>query len=184
MSYVSSITVKPAQTTTSTRRPIVSLPKQIPIQSLLYKTTTCLTRSATTCLSHKWKKTNCLKQPLQNFILRRNGKQWIKIKVSPITFTLLLLYNAVCLMFIKTGHLHLTYIFPINVVIRALNSQSRSTRLETAGRLQGQLILSSFRDWLNEYEELLGGWVVKSKLSPRSGSVALRQMNPIHKEGL
>ena len=56
MSYVSSITVKPAQTTTSTRRPIVSLPKQIPIQSLLYKTTTCLTRSATTCLSHKWKK--------------------------------------------------------------------------------------------------------------------------------
>ena len=49
-------------------------------------------------------------------------------------------------MFIKTEHLHLTYIFPINIVIRALNSQSRSTGLETAGRLQGQLILSSFRD--------------------------------------
>ena len=87
-------------------------------------------------------------------------------------------------MFIKTEHLHLTYIFPINVVIRALNSQSRSTGLETAGRLQGQLILSSFRDWLNEYQKLLEGWVVKSKLSARSGSVALKLMNPIHKEGL
>ena len=26
-------------------------------------------------------------------------------------------------------------------------------------------------------------WVVKSKLCPRSGSVALRQLNPIHKKG-
>ena len=37
------ITVKPLQTTTSLRRPMLSSPKQIPIQSLLYKTTTCLT---------------------------------------------------------------------------------------------------------------------------------------------
>ena len=27
-------------------------------------------------------------------------------------------------------------------------------------------------------------WVVKSKLSPQSGSVALRQLNPIYKKGV
>ena len=36
------------ETTTRLRRPTLSLPKQIPIQSLLYKTTICLTRPATT----------------------------------------------------------------------------------------------------------------------------------------
>ena len=37
-----------SKTTTRLRRPVLSPPKQIPIQSLLYMTTTCLTRPATT----------------------------------------------------------------------------------------------------------------------------------------
>ena len=49
-------TVKPAQTTTSIRQPVLSPPKQIPIQSLLYKTTTCLTRPATTYFVPQMKK--------------------------------------------------------------------------------------------------------------------------------
>ena len=61
------------------RRPVLSPPKPILIQSLLYKTTTCLTRPATIFLSPKRKKT-CLKQKLQNFIQRRNEKQCIKNK--------------------------------------------------------------------------------------------------------
>ena len=55
----------------------------------------------------------------------------------------------------KTGHLHLSYVLPIIVVIRALDSQSRSPGFKTAKWLQGKLILSSFRDRLNEYQELL-----------------------------
>ena len=103
------------KTTTRLRWPVLSLPKQIPIQSLLDKTTTCLTRPATTFfLSPKWKKT-CLKQPLQNFTQRRNEEQsygnnaW-KINISLIIFTLLLFYNG---KFLKTGPLHLTFVFAI-----------------------------------------------------------------------
>ena len=59
-------------------------------------------------------------------------------------------------MCIKTGHLYLTYVLPIIVVIRALDSQSSSPGFKTAGWFQGRLILSSFRDRLNEYQELLG----------------------------
>ena len=59
-------------------------------------------------------------------------------------------------MFIKTGHLHSTYIFPIIVVVRVLNSQCESPQFKTAGQLKGQLSLSLFWDWLNEYQELLG----------------------------
>ena len=51
---------------------MMRLPKQIPIQSLLYKTTTCLTLPATDF--PKWKKA-CLKQPLQNFIQQKNAKK-------------------------------------------------------------------------------------------------------------
>ena len=50
----------------SQRRPMLSPSKQIPLQSLLYKTTTCLTRPATFILSSKWKKAR-LKQPLNYF---------------------------------------------------------------------------------------------------------------------
>ena len=82
-------------------------------------------------------------------------------------------------MFIKTEHLHLTYVFPIIVVVRALDSQFRSPGFKTTWWLQVQVILSTF------WGRLLGthgAWVVKSKLSPPSGSVALRQLNPIHKK--
>ena len=62
------------KTTTRLRRPMLNPPKQIPVQSLLYKTTTCLTRPGTTffCLPNKKSR---LKQPLINFIQQRNAKQ-------------------------------------------------------------------------------------------------------------
>ena len=82
------------KTTTRLRRPMLSPPKPIPKQSLLHKTTTCLTRPATTFLVPKMKKTS-LKQPLQNFIQRKNGKLCIKNKC-------LFLTCKVCLMFAKT----------------------------------------------------------------------------------
>ena len=43
---------------------MLSLPKQIPVQLLLYKTTTCLIWPATT--ESQMKKKPCLKQQLQN----------------------------------------------------------------------------------------------------------------------
>ena len=45
--FFNQTTVKSVQTTTSIRQTVLSLPKQIPIQPLLYKTTTCLTQPAT-----------------------------------------------------------------------------------------------------------------------------------------
>ena len=58
------------KTTTRLGRPMLNLPLQIPIQSLLYKTTICLTGPATNFLVSQMKK-NCIKQPLQNFPQRR-----------------------------------------------------------------------------------------------------------------
>ena len=49
-------TVKPAYTSTSIRRPMLSPPNLIPMQSLLYKTTTCLTLPATTVFVPQMKK--------------------------------------------------------------------------------------------------------------------------------
>ena len=49
-------------------------PKQIPMQSLLYKKTICLTRQATTFFVSKMKNA-CLKQPLQNITQRKMGKK-------------------------------------------------------------------------------------------------------------
>ena len=43
---------------------MLSLPKQMPVQSLLYKTTTRLTRPATTFFDSQMEKA-CLKQPLK-----------------------------------------------------------------------------------------------------------------------
>ena len=79
------------KTKTHLRWPTLSLPNQIPIQSLLYRKTTCLTWTATTFLFPKWKKT-CLKQQIQNFTLRR--QQCLKINVFLIIVTLLLLYST------------------------------------------------------------------------------------------
>ena len=50
-------------------------------------------------------------------------------------------------MFIKTGHLHLTYLFPIIVVVRVLVFLSRSPGFNDTG--------SSFQGQLNEYLEPL-----------------------------
>ena len=52
----------------------------------------------------------------------------------------------------------------------------------TTGWLQGRLSLSSFRGRSSEYQDFLET-VVESKLPPRSGSLALRQLNPIRKKG-
>ena len=66
------------------------------------------------------------------------------------------IYNAKFLYCLsKTQHFHLTYVVPIIVVFRVVDSQSRSLRFKTDGWLQGQLILLSFRGWLNENQELL-----------------------------
>ena len=78
------------KTTPHLRRPTLSPPKQIPIQLYLYKTTTCLTRPATTFLSPKWKK-SLSKTTTKNFIQQRTPEQ---TSGSMILFTLLLLYNA------------------------------------------------------------------------------------------
>ena len=53
-------------------------------------------------------------------------------------------------MFTKTGNLHLTYLFPIITVVRVLDSQPRSPAHIAAGWLEGQLILSSSPNRLNE----------------------------------
>ena len=42
-------------------------------------------------------------------------------------------------MFLRTGHLHLTYFFAIIVMVRVLISQSRSPRFETTEWLQDKL---------------------------------------------
>ena len=61
--------------TTCLRWPVLSPPKQIPIQSLLYKMNTCLTQPASTSLSPKWKKT-CLKQWLKSFTSNQMGNKY------------------------------------------------------------------------------------------------------------
>ena len=68
------------------------------------------------------------------------------------------------------------------LVVRVLDSQSKGLEFNTTGWLQGQLSLSSLRGQLSEFQELLGTEWLKGN-SPRSGSVALRQSNPIHKKG-
>ena len=68
------------------------------------------------------------------------------------------------------------------LVVRALDSQSRSLVLKTTGWLQGWLSFSSFQGYSNEYQELTSrDLMVKGKLSPFSGSVSLRQLNLTHK---
>ena len=59
-------------------------------------------------------------------------------------------------MFRKTGQLHLTYLFPIITLVRALDSQSTNPKFKTAGYLQDQFIFLSFQGQLNDCQELLG----------------------------
>ena len=65
-----------------------------------------------------------------------------------------------------------------------LDSYSRCHRVKTTGWLEGWHSLSVFPGLSIEYQKLLGHLVVKSNLSPLSGSIALRQLNPIQKNGL
>ena len=139
-------TVKPAQTTTCLRQPILNPPKPIVIQLLLHKMTTCLMQPATIFLSANEKK-NCLKQPLQNLIQQRNEKQCIKNKrLSDYNYSVANLLCKVCIMFKnkKTKHLHLTYFPSIIVVVSALDSQYRSPGFKSLGWLQSQLSLLLF----------------------------------------
>ena len=79
--------------TTHLRWPMLSPPRQIPMQPLLYKTTTCPTRPATTFFVPQMKKavqnSNC-----KTFSSGEMGSNTYKILISLIIFTLLLLYNA------------------------------------------------------------------------------------------
>ena len=61
-----------------------------------------------------------------------------------------------------------------------LDSRSRGPAFKTAMWLQDQLNFLPFQGRLSEYQYVLG---TKSKLSPQSGSVVLRQLNPIQKNG-
>ena len=96
--FFNQTTVKSVQTTTSIRQPVLSLPKQIPIQPLLYKTTTCLTRPATPFFVSQMKK-NLSKTTTTKLY---PAKKWetnirqecIKTNNSLIIFTLVLLSNA------------------------------------------------------------------------------------------
>ena len=56
----------------SQRPPMLNPSKPIPLQLLLYKTTTFLTRPATFILSSKWEKA-CLKQPLIKLFLQKSS---------------------------------------------------------------------------------------------------------------
>ena len=79
------------------RQPILCPPKQTPMQLLLYKTTTCITRPATTFFVSQMKKnlsktTTTRLYPVKKWEtnIRQQG---IKINLSLIMFTLLLLCN-------------------------------------------------------------------------------------------
>ena len=63
------------KTATRLRRPELSPLKQISIQSLLYQTTTCLTRPATTFPFSQMKKKTFLRQPPQNLHTKKMGKK-------------------------------------------------------------------------------------------------------------
>ena len=66
-------------------------------------------------------------------------------------------------------------------MVKMLDSKSRGHYFKTARCVQDQTNLLPFQGRLSECQEVLG---TKSKLSPYSGSVVLRQLNPIHKKGL
>ena len=150
---------------TSLRQPILSLPKPIPIQSLMYKTTTCLTWPLTTFFVPKWKEMS--KTATAKHYLAGKWEACIKSYIYSI----------------GTLHLHLTYVFPLIVVPRALDSQSNSPRFKTTEWLPRSthpfILLGSIK-WAPGFP---GAWAVKSKLSPSNGSIALRQLNHVHKKG-
>ena len=63
-------------------------------------------------------------------------------------------------------------------MVKVLDSQIESPKSKTTGWFKGRLC--HHPSMLNQKPGTLGYLVVQSKLSPNSGSVALRQLNPIH----
>ena len=85
---------------------------------------------------------------------------------------------------VESGFSIISDIWSNDLMVRGLDSQPSGPRFKTSGGwVQCQFILSSFQGQSNEYQKLLGDIVVKSKLSPQSGSVALGELNPTHKSG-
>ena len=87
-------------------------------------------------------------------------------------------------MLVKTGHLlHLKQIFSIILVVKTLDSQYMVPDsiywVASSSRLFQSFIPLKLIKWVPGTP---GNWVVKSELFPHSGSVALRQLNPIYKK--
>ena len=69
-------------------------------------------------------------------------KSAIKNKcLSNYIYPIATLYK-VCLMFIKTGHLHLRWVFPIILVVKELDSQSRVPDSNLLGGFMIKVILA------------------------------------------
>ena len=128
-------------------------------------------------------KNNCLKQPVQNFIQQQNGKQCIKNKCpSYYIYSIATSQCKYCLIFIKTDLFHLICLpncpsgsgtgFPI------LGSDVQNHWVAPVWT-QSFLFLGSIK-WV---QGTPWDWVVKSKLSPSCGPVALRQLKTTHKMG-
>ena len=87
-------------------------------------------------------------------------------------------------MFIQTGHLYLTYIFPIIEVVGwgagFPIQESQVQNRWVVPRSTQPFILPGSIKWVPGTPQ---DWVVKSKLPPCSGSVPLRTLNPLHKKG-
>ena len=75
--------------------------------------------------------------------------------LSGYIYSITTLQCKLCLIFVKTGHLFVTYI-QLSQRLRHQIPNPRVLGFKTAGWLQGQLSLSSFLIRLNEYQELLG----------------------------
>ena len=85
--------------TTRLRQPMLSPPKSIPIQSLLYKMTTGLTYPGTTFFVPLMKKK----------LVYNNRCKTLSSEEMVYIYSIATLYCKVYLMFIKTGHLHLRF---------------------------------------------------------------------------
>ena len=76
--------------TTDLRQPMLSLPKQIPIQSLLQKMTTCLTQPATTFFLSQMKKNLSITTTTKLYL----AKKWETNIRQQCIILYLLYYNA------------------------------------------------------------------------------------------
>ena len=136
----------------------------------------------------KQKKT-CLKQLLQNFIQQRNGKQCIKNKRLSNYIYCLWLYLLHCYFIMQSlFNVYKNWTFTFN--IRPTNYRSD----QGAGfPIQESWIQNRWVVPMQTYPFIHlrlikwvpgtpGHYMVKSKLSPLSGSVTLRQLNHIHKK--